>query len=201
MKKSKPLTPSEYWRSNPYQRVSFFDDDGSDSFQSFGSFRDLHSGRLVSYGVLPAVQHRVDTSVPIENIASRKLGFPILYGDGSRPEVLRTAGFTSPKAVIVTYAGKKKTLVVQRLRLAFPRTSLQLGSKLLKGLGVMSDDVNFLSQLVRDSMELQAQEELDRSDESDMGIMKPLQVRVSDSNGVNASVSFEGKAEQMPLQI
>ncbi|CAN0920991.1 K(+) efflux antiporter 3, chloroplastic [Linum grandiflorum] len=164
--------------------------------------------------------------------ASRKLGFPILYGDGSRPEVLRTAGFTSPKAVIVTYAGKKRTLeAVQRLRLAFPgipiyaraqnimhlldlkkagatdailenaETSLQLGSKLLKGLGVMSDDVNFLSQLVRDSMELQAQEELDRSDESDIGIMKPLQVRVSDSNGVNASVSFEGQAEQMPLQV
>ncbi|CAN1167485.1 K(+) efflux antiporter 3, chloroplastic [Linum perenne] len=163
--------------------------------------------------------------------ASRKLGFPILYGDGSRPEVLRTAGFTAPKAVIVTYTGKKRTLeAVQRLRLAFPgipiyaraqnimhllelkkagatdailestETSLQLGSKLLKGLGVMSDDVNFLSQLVRDSMEMQAQEALSRSDESDMDIMKPLQVRVSDVDVVNASapsLSFEGKAEQM----
>ncbi|CAN1284612.1 K(+) efflux antiporter 3, chloroplastic [Linum perenne] len=167
--------------------------------------------------------------------ASRKLGFPILYGDGSRPEVLRTAGFTAPKAVIVTYTGKKRTLeAVQRLRLAFPgipiyaraqnimhllelkkagatdailestETSLQLGSKLLKGLGVMSDDVNFLSQLVRDSMEMQAQEALSRSDESDMDIMKPLQVRVSDTDVVNASapsVSFEGQAEQMPLQV
>ncbi|XP_035838521.1 uncharacterized protein LOC118486284 [Helianthus annuus] len=34
-------------------------------------------------------------------------------------------------------------------------TILQLGSKLLKGLGDMFDDVNFLIQIVRDSMELQ----------------------------------------------
>ena len=44
------------------------------------------------------------------------------------------------------------------LNILFLQTSLHLGSKLLKGLGVMSDDVAFLSQLIRDSMELQAQE-------------------------------------------
>ena len=56
------------------------------------------------------------------------------------------------------------------------QASLQLGSKLLKGLGVMSDDVTFLSQLTRDSMELQAQEKLDRTDEQDIDIMKTMQV-------------------------
>ncbi|XP_030944509.1 K(+) efflux antiporter 3, chloroplastic isoform X2 [Quercus lobata] len=146
--------------------------------------------------------------------ASRKLGFPILYGDGSRPAVLQSAGISSPKAVMVMYSEKNRTLeAVQRLRLAFPaipiyaraqdlmhlldlkkagatdailenaETSLQLGSKLLKGLGLMSDDVNFLSQLFRDSMELQAQEALSKSDDREYEIMKPLQVRVADQIG------------------
>jgi hypothetical protein len=60
------------------------------------------------------------------------------------------------------------------------QTSLQLGSKLLKGLGVMSDDVNFLSQLVRDSMELQAQEALNKTEDRELDVMKPLQVLTFD---------------------
>ncbi|KAM0943616.1 putative regulator of K+ conductance, cation/H+ exchanger, NAD(P)-binding domain superfamily [Dioscorea sansibarensis] len=142
---------------------------------------------------------------------ARKMGFPVLYGDGSRPAVLQSAGISSPKAVMVMYAGKKRTVeAVQRLRLAFPaipiyaraqdlphlldlkkagatdailenaETSLQLGSKLLRGLGVMSDDVTFWSQLVRDSMELQAQEVLIRNEDQDIDVMKPLQVRAGD---------------------
>ncbi|PKI47694.1 hypothetical protein CRG98_031913 [Punica granatum] len=140
--------------------------------------------------------------------ASRKLGFPILYGDGSRPTVLLSAGISSPKAVMVMYTGKKRTIeAVQRLRLAFPavpiyaraqdvthlldlkkagatdailenaETSLQLGSKLLKGFGVMSDDVTFLSKLVRDSMELQGQDALSKGVGREINIMKPLQVK------------------------
>ncbi|GAB2247121.1 hypothetical protein Droror1_Dr00007003 [Drosera rotundifolia] len=139
--------------------------------------------------------------------AATERGFPVMYGDGSRPAVLQSAGISSPKAVIVMYTGKKRTVeTVQRIRLAYPavpiyaragdlghllelkkvgatdailenaETSLQLGSKLLKGFGVMSDDVTFLSQLVRDSMELQAQEVYDKTDK-EMEIMKPLQVR------------------------
>lgn len=62
------------------------------------------------------------------------------------------------------------------MTLRLMQTSLQLGSKLLRGLGVMSDDVTFLRQLMRDSMELQAQEELNRSDDRESDVMKPLQV-------------------------
>lgn len=40
----------------------------------------------------------------------------------------------------------------------------------------MSDDVTFLSQLVRDSMELQAQDALSKSDSREINVMKPLQV-------------------------
>ncbi|KAM3742562.1 hypothetical protein ACB098_07G077400 [Castanea mollissima] len=151
---------------------------------------------------------------------SRKLGFPILYGDGSRPAVLQSAGISSPKAVMVMYSEKNRTIeAVQRLRLAFPaipiyaiaqdlmhlldlkkagatdailenaETSLQLGSKLLKGLGLMSDDVNFLSQLFRDSMELQAQDALSKSDDREFEMMKPLQVRVADQIGDQAPLT------------
>ncbi|XP_028126700.1 K(+) efflux antiporter 3, chloroplastic-like isoform X2 [Camellia sinensis] len=56
--------------------------------------------------------------------ASRKLGFPVLYGDASRPTVLQSAGISSPKAVMVMFTGKKRTIEsVQRLRLAFPAVS------------------------------------------------------------------------------
>lgn len=76
-------------------------------------------------------------------------------------------------------------------------TSLQLGSILLKGLGVMSDDVSFLSKLVRDSMELQAQEALKDIGDQEVDIMKPLQVRVSDlvdSNGNSSRMVAQEQA-------
>ncbi|KAL7206180.1 hypothetical protein ACSBR2_018985 [Camellia fascicularis] len=158
--------------------------------------------------------------------ASRKLGFPVLYGDASRPTVLQSAGISSPKAVMVMFTGKKRTIEsVQRLRLAFPavpiyaraqdlahlldlkkagatdailenaETSLQLGSKLLKGLGVMSDDVTFLSQLVRDSMELQAQEALNKTGDQEFGVMGPFKVRAADVAGARIpAASAEGKS-------
>lgn len=53
--------------------------------------------------------------------AARNLGFPVLYGDGSRPVVLQTAGISTPKAVMVMYTGRQKSVqAVERLRLAFP---------------------------------------------------------------------------------
>ncbi|KAK9110808.1 hypothetical protein Sjap_018868 [Stephania japonica] len=162
--------------------------------------------------------------------AARKMGFPIMYGDGSRPAVLQSAGVSSPKAVMVMYTGKQRTVeAVQRLRLAFPgipiyaraqdlvhlldlkkagateailentETSLQLGSKLLTGLGVMSDDVSFLRQVVRKSMELQAQEDITRADERDHGVMKPLQMRVGDLLDTpkdNSPITFETESEK-----
>jgi len=41
---------------------------------------------------------------------------------------------------------------------------------------MMSDDVSFLSQLVRDSMELQAEEAISQSEYQESNIMEPLQV-------------------------
>ncbi|KAJ1690522.1 hypothetical protein LUZ63_014677 [Rhynchospora breviuscula] len=158
---------------------------------------------------------------------ARKLGFRVLYGDGSRPAVLQSAGISSPKAVMIMYTGEEKTIeAVQRIRLAFPavpiyaraqdlthllnlkkagatdvilenaETSLQLGSMLLKDLGVMSDDVNFLSKLIRDSMELQAQEVLNQTEDLDFDVMKPLQVRVTDLVPDNGSTPPKLAKEQ-----
>ncbi|RID45473.1 hypothetical protein BRARA_I02200 [Brassica rapa] len=202
---------------------------------------------------------------------SRKQGFPILYGDGSRPSVLQSAGVSSPKAIMIMYKGKKRTTeAVERLRLAFPatkiysraqdlphllelkkagatdailenaETSLQLGSKMLRGFGVMSDDVSFLSRVFRDSMEIQAQDEITAaetnaaaaaaaaasqvpplmkpmrmkaSDTADLQLVKPEQVKVSDSKVDSAEVlqetddglsqpetdnGFVGKADKAP---
>ncbi|KAL8097434.1 hypothetical protein AgCh_030532 [Apium graveolens] len=151
----------------------------------------------------PCVAFDLDLSIVK---GATNLGFPVLYGDGSRPAVLQSAGISSPKAVMVMYSARERALeAVQRIRLAFPaipiyaraidlehlldlkqagatdailenaETSLQLGSKLLKGLGVMSDDVSFLSQLVRDSMEQQAQS-ADRTAAKETEVMKSMQV-------------------------
>ncbi|ESQ38115.1 hypothetical protein EUTSA_v10028445mg [Eutrema salsugineum] len=162
---------------------------------------------------------------------SRKLGFPILYGDGSRPSVLQSAGVSSPKAIMIMYKGKKRTTeAVQRLRLAFPatpiyaraqdlphllelkkagatdailenaETSLQLGSKMLRGFGVMSDDVSFLSKVFRDSMEIQAQDEITAAETiaaaSQDQLLKPMLVKASDLNADSAKVQF-----MKPMQV
>ncbi|XP_021776207.1 K(+) efflux antiporter 3, chloroplastic-like isoform X1 [Chenopodium quinoa] len=143
--------------------------------------------------------------------SAKKLGFPVLYGDGSRPTVLQSAGISSPKAVLVMYPDKSKAInAVESIRLTFPsvpiyaraqdlqhlldlkksgateaiienaETSLQLGSKLLKGFGVMSDDVDFLSQLVRNSMEINAQDTVNKTKDQEYSVMQPVQVRVTD---------------------
>ncbi|GJU66402.1 hypothetical protein Tco_1252661 [Tanacetum coccineum] len=80
-----------------------------------------------------------------------EVGWPFVAFDLD-PSIVKSAGISSPKAVMVMYEGRQRAVkAVERIRLAFPaviyfgllQTSLQLGSsKLLKGLGIMSDDVS-----------------------------------------------------------
>ena len=50
-----------------------------------------------------------------------KSGKRVLYGDGSQPKVLTTAGIESPHAFVVTYAEPEMaSQAVERLRLAYP---------------------------------------------------------------------------------
>jgi hypothetical protein len=58
------------------------------------------------------------------------------------------------------------------------QTSLQLGSVLLRGLGVMSNDVSFLRQMMRESMELRAQETLDKKVGKDSDWLVAFQAKV-----------------------
>ncbi|KAK0584039.1 hypothetical protein LWI29_006829 [Acer saccharum] len=72
----------------------------------------------------PYVAFDLNPSV-VKQQASRKLGFPTLYGDGSW--LLQSAGISSPKAAMIMYTGKKKTIeAVQRLQLAFPMLGLSI---------------------------------------------------------------------------
>lgn len=56
------------------------------------------------------------------------------------------------------------------------QTSLQLGSVLLRGLGVMSDDVRFLRRMMRESMELRAQETVEKKEHKETDWLVPFQV-------------------------
>lgn len=60
----------------------------------------------------------------------------------------------------------------------------------------MSDDVNFLSQLIRDSMELQAQDALRKTDDQELDIMKPLQVLMI----WNLAIWFNVRSKEVSLQ-
>ncbi|KAL2622723.1 hypothetical protein R1flu_002928 [Riccia fluitans] len=168
--------------------------------------------------------------------AARKLGFPVLYGDGSRPLVLQTAGISTPRGVMVMYTGRQKSVqAVERLRAAYSsipifgraqdlehllelktagatdailestETSLQLGSLLLRGLGVRSDDVSFLRRLMRESMELRAQEALEKKSNDENDYIVRFQTKVRETwNSRISSNSFraaDGDEDAEQLEI
>lgn len=49
--------------------------------------------------------------------AAQEAGFNVLYGDGSRPKVLKTAGISRPRAVVVAYTARQRAVTaVETLR-------------------------------------------------------------------------------------
>lgn len=60
----------------------------------------------------------------------------------------------------------------------------------MKGLGVMSDDVSFLSKLVRDSMELQAQEALNKAEDRETTTMESLQVHRTSAQKTDSDITL-----------
>eukprot|EP00897_Mesotaenium_endlicherianum_P010874 jgi/Mesen1/9815/ME000007S09870 len=156
-----------------------------------------------------------NTDVSVDDEAARKLGFRVLYGDGSRPAVLETAGITKPKAVMVMYAGTEKSVqAVERLRNAWPSVPIYARAKDLQhmlelrlagatevvlenaeGLGVMRDDVVFLRRTMRDTMDYRAREALINRDYNDpIPVVGPFQAKVrqllSSRNGNATSQSL-----------
>ena len=58
---------------------------------------------------------------PEEVVKGHKNGFRVMYGDGSQPLVLNTAGVQNPKAFAVTFADSELIMkTVEKLRFAFP---------------------------------------------------------------------------------
>ena len=84
---------------------------------------------IVRFLTSPKLKEQMGTSInymafdldPTLVINGYKKGYRILYGDGSQPLVLETAGITSPKAFVVTYSDSEASFkAVERLRQAFP---------------------------------------------------------------------------------
>lgn len=64
----------------------------------------------------------LDPNVVVKNFREGKR---VLYGDGSQPLVLQTAGVENPKAIIVTYDDEHERFgAVQRLHEAFPESEI-----------------------------------------------------------------------------
>lgn len=64
----------------------------------------------------------LDPNVVVKNYREGK---KILYGDGTQPVVLETAGVEDPRALVVTYGDEEvRFSAVQRLREAFPQVPI-----------------------------------------------------------------------------
>ncbi|MEW5307679.1 MAG: hypothetical protein WDW36_010057 [Sanguina aurantia] len=62
---------------------------------------------------------------PVRVAASRKAGFEVLFGDGTRAAVLKAAGVERPKAVVICYPDKEQALrAVHSIRSDFPGVRL-----------------------------------------------------------------------------
>jgi len=84
---------------------------------------------IVRFLTSPKLKEQMGSSInymafdldPTLVINGYKNGYRILYGDGSQPLVLETAGISSPKAFVVTYGDSEASFkAVERLRQAFP---------------------------------------------------------------------------------
>ena len=84
---------------------------------------------IVRFLTSPKLKEQMGSSInymafdldPTLVIKGYKNGYRILYGEGSQPLVLETAGISSPKAFVVTYGDSEASFkAVERLRQAFP---------------------------------------------------------------------------------
>ncbi|KAK9810162.1 hypothetical protein WJX72_005895 [[Myrmecia] bisecta] len=63
--------------------------------------------------------------VPARLKPAREAGFNVLYGDGSRPQVLRAAGVEQPRACVVVYTARGKAITaVNSLRTSYPEVPI-----------------------------------------------------------------------------
>lgn len=99
----------------------------------FGHFGENIARVLTNANVMSALNSKYDREVkyvafdldPNLVVKGFKEGKKVLYGDGSQPPVLSTAGIESPRAVVVTYSDAELCFKsVERLREAYPLTPI-----------------------------------------------------------------------------
>ena len=79
------------------------------------------SEHLTSTGSSPVPRYVAFDLDPEKVIRGNRAGFRVMYGDGSQPLVLRTAGVDSPRAVVITFDNDELcSKSVQRIRQAYP---------------------------------------------------------------------------------
>jgi voltage-gated potassium channel Kch len=72
--------------------------------------------------ILPYVAFDLDPELVIKG---HKSGYSVMYGDGSQPLVLSTAGVVNPRAFIVTFDEEELCLkTVERLHFAYPKVPI-----------------------------------------------------------------------------
>lgn len=84
--------------------------------------RNNSGGASTSSSIVPYVMFDLNLKRVIK---ARKLGLPVVYGDGAKLEVLKAAGIETPKAVVVAHTSSRRALAcVTVLRRAFPHTPI-----------------------------------------------------------------------------
>ena len=78
-------------------------------------------GSVITHATYTACRPAVQ---PARVKGAREAGFNILYGDASRPSVLRAAGINNPRALAVVYTARARLVsAVHSLREEFPDVS------------------------------------------------------------------------------
>ena len=69
----------------------------------------------------PAARFTVFDLNPARVALGQQKGVPIIYGDGSSPSLLQSAGIGAPGAIVITYSGAERCFeATQKLKSAFP---------------------------------------------------------------------------------
>ena len=91
----------------------------------FLSISTMMENLIATGGSVEPIKYIAFDLDPDRVIDGNKNGFNVMYGDGSEPLVLNTAGIVSPKAVVITYDDNEACFKsVQRLRQAYPNVDI-----------------------------------------------------------------------------
>ena len=122
---ARALSDPRSFRSTLNDEILFSDMDGSSIKDSESIGNNQASDAGSSQSPLPSLEYVGFDLDPNVVIANYRRGQRVLYGDGTQPMVLQTAGVRTPRAFVVTYADATARLkAVESLRQAYPRVPI-----------------------------------------------------------------------------